>query len=299
MESFATGLLAIGLAGVFAAVSAEGAEDAQAKAIEAAAPDQAPAKPAAPRKVLVYGRVPTHGDSVRFCFMAIEILGKKSGAFETVCSGDPTVFLPESLKQFDAIVMNNTHESNPLLPEDFKKLTPEQQKAAKEQEETLKKSFLDFVSSGKGLVGIHGASCSVQWPAYNELIGGTYAGHITGAVSVKAEEPAHPLCAMLPKDGFEANDEIYLFGGPYSRAKLRILTGLDLEKTKDPGKRPDKDYAVSWVRDYGKGRVFYCSLGHMLSSYTNPNALKHVLAGIQFAIGDLAADASPRPKAKE
>ncbi len=296
MESLTAGVLAIGLAGLLAAVSAKGAEDERAKAIEAAAPDQAPAKPGAPRKVLAYGRVPTHGDSVRFCFMAIQALGKKTGAFETVCSGDPTVFLPESLKQFDAIVVNNTHESNPLLPEDFKKLPPEQQKAAIKQELVLKKCLIGFVAYGKGLVGIHGAACSVSYPDYNEMIGGTYAGHMTGAAWVKADDPTHPLCAMLPKEGFEANDEIYFFGGAFSRTKLRVLTSLDLAKTKDPGKRPDKDYAVSWIREYFKGRVFYCSLGHAYSSYTNPNVLKHILAGIQFAIGDLPADASPRPR---
>ena len=51
------------------------------RAIEQAAPDQAPAKPAKTRKVLVYGRVPTHPKSVPFCFNAFEILGKKTGAF--------------------------------------------------------------------------------------------------------------------------------------------------------------------------------------------------------------------------
>jgi type 1 glutamine amidotransferase len=52
---------------------------------------------------------------------------------------------------------------------------------------------------------------------------------------------------------------------------------------------------VSWVRPYGKGRVFYCTLGHAKTAYTNPAVMKHYLAGIQFAIGDLKADASPRP----
>jgi type 1 glutamine amidotransferase len=61
----------------------------------------------------------------------------------------------------------------------------------------------------------------------------------------------------------------------------------------DPGKRPDKDYAISWVREYGKGRVFYCALGHAAPTYWNPAVLKHFLAGIQFAIGDLKAEAKP------
>jgi hypothetical protein len=223
----------------------------------------------------------------------MEILGKKTGAFETVASGDPKVFLPESLKQFDAIVMNNTHEATPWLPWNLKELDEPQQKAAREQEGTLKKSFLDFVANGRGLVGIHGAACSVQWPEYMGLVGGAYAGHITGSVWVKPLDPAHALCAGLDGETFEVNDEIYIFGPPFSREKVRVLMGLDLSKTKDPGNRPDKDYAVSWVREYGKGRVFYCSLGHAASSYRSPQVLQHVLAGIQFAIGDLPADAKP------
>jgi hypothetical protein len=269
--------------------------DAQARAVEAAAPERAPAAPARPRKLLVYGRVPTHPESVPACFQAIEILGRKTGAFQAVSSGDPAMFLPERLAQFDAVVMNNTHEPNPLLPFDFKKLPKDQQAAAKEREKALKKSFLDFVANGKGLVGIHGATCSVQWPEYMELLGGTYAGHITETVWIKPEEPDHPLCRPLEGKSFQVQDEIYFFRSPpYSRDKQRILLSLDLGKTPDPGSRPDRDYAVSWVRQYGKGRVFYCSLGHMASVYRNPILLRHYLAGIQLAIGDLPAEASPR-----
>ena len=147
--------------------------------------------------MLVYGRVQTHGDPVRWCFAAMEILGKKTGAFEAVASGDPTMLLPENLKKFDAIVMNNTHEQAFWLPVDFKELPEARQKAAKAQEEAIKTSFLDFVSGGKGVVGIHGATCVFTWPEYKELIGGLYAAHITAPVWIKAEEPAHPLVAAL------------------------------------------------------------------------------------------------------
>jgi len=268
--------------------------EGQVKQIERAAPDKAPAVPAKPRKVLVYGRVETHGAPVQLCFKAMEILGKKSGAFEAVSSGDPTMFLPENLRQFDAIVMNNTHERAFWLPSDFKELSEAQQKAAQDLEAPIKKSFLDFVAGGKGIVGIHGATCVSTWPEYMELIGGLYAGHIGGPVWIKAEEPAHPLCAPLAGQGFEISDEIYMFRTPpYSREKVRVVLGLDLSKTKDPAKRPDKDYPISWVRPYGKGRVFYCSLGHASSAYCHPVVMAHYLAGIQFAIGDLAAEATP------
>jgi hypothetical protein len=60
--------------------------------------------------------------------------------------------------------------------------------------------------------------------------------------------------------------------------------------------RADGDFAVSWVRNYGKGRVFYCSLGHRNEIFWNPAVLQHYLDGIQFALGDLPADAAPSAK---
>lgn len=293
----------VGLLGLSLLTQVKGADPnqytfpaARLRAIEQAAPEAALVKPAKPRKLLVYGRVPTHGDSVICCFEAMKVLGRKTGAFEAVSSGDPAVFLPETLRQFDAVVMNNTHETNPWLPFGFKDLGPAQQAAARQREEVLKKSFLDFVAGGKGLVGIHGTTCMVKWPEFMELVGGTYGGHFTGPAWVKPEQPDHPLCAMMRGMSFEVNDEIYIFREPYTRQRLRVLTCLDLDKTQDPLRRADKDYAVSWIRTYGKGRVFYCSLGHTASSYQNPTVLAHYLAGIQYALGDLAADATPQPK---
>ena len=101
------------------------------KAMEAAAPDVPVVPPKRPRRVLVYGRVATHPESVVCCFRAMEILGRKSGAFTAVPSGDPAMFLPESLKQFDVVLMNNTHERTPMLPWDFEQLSPDKQAVAR------------------------------------------------------------------------------------------------------------------------------------------------------------------------
>lgn len=267
--------------------------EATARAIEEAMPDKPIVPPGRPRKLLVYGRVPTHPGSVACCFKAIEAMGKKTGAFEAVASGDPLVFLPENLKQFDAVLMNNTHEQHPMLPLDFKTLTDEQKAAASQREAMLQKSLLNFVAGGKGIVGIHGA-VATSWAEYLEMMGGSYGGHFMGPVWVKPEDPAHPLCAPLEPQGFQLFDEIYVAKERDFRKVVRVLLSLDLRKMPDPGKRADGDYVISWVRPYGKGRVFYCSLGHEPSSYCDPRVLRHYLAGIQFALGDLEADATPR-----
>ena len=60
-------------------------------------------------------------------------------------------------------------------------------------------------------------------------------------------------------------------------------------------KRPDNIYPVAWIRTYGKGRVFYNSLGHMPETFMTPEIVGHFLAGLQFMLGDLAADTTPNP----
>ncbi|MHB0957200.1 MAG: ThuA domain-containing protein [Pirellulaceae bacterium] len=266
---------------------------ATARAIEEAVPDKPIVAPARPRMLLVYGRKPTHPGSVACCFKAIEAVGKKTGAFQAVTSGDPLVFLPANLHQFDAVLMNNTHEQRPMLPLEFKTLGDEQKAAASQRETMLQQSLLDFVAGGKGIAGIHGA-VATGWGEYLEMMGGSYDGHFTGRVWVKPEDPAHPVCAPLEREGFQLSDEIYIAKEREFRKVVRVLLRLDLRKMPDPGKRADGDYVISWIRRYGKGRVFYCALGHEPSSYCNPQVLRHYLAGIQFALGDLEADAEPR-----
>jgi HEAT repeat protein len=87
-------------------------------------------------------------------------------------------------------------------------------------------------------------------------------------------------------------DEIFRFPSPpYTREKLHILLTMtpDTVQTCAGCTRPDADYAVSWIREYGQGRVFYSVLGHTASDFWEPWILKHFLAGVQFALGDLAA----------
>ena len=261
--------------------------------IAAAAPDKAPAKPAKRRRLLVWGHSWTHTPNV-FAEEALKILGGKTGAYQAVVSDDPRLLLGESLPSFDALVMNNIHEGEPFLPADFAKRTKVRQAAARKLDEAVRKSILEFVRSGKGIVGIHAATAALQgWKEYGEMMGGYYGGHITREVAIKLDDPTHPVNACFASKPWSIFDEVYISREPYSRKKLRVLLSLDLTKMKDPGTRPDKDYAISWVRLCGKGRVFYTTLGHCEKTYWNPMFLRHVLAGVQFALGDLQAPATP------
>jgi type 1 glutamine amidotransferase len=260
--------------------------------IEAAAPQGAPAKPARPRRVLVWGHTWTHTPNP-FAEKALEALGRKTGAFQATISDDPRLLLGDRLPKFDALVLNNIHETEPFLPEDFAGLDPEQKKAAKQFDQAVKESILEYVRSGKGLVGIHAATAAFQsWPDYGPLMGGFYDSHILQEVTIKLDDPSHPINACFQNKPFTVRDEMYIFRD-YSRSHVRVLASLDLSRMADPGKRADKDYAVSWVRAEGQGRVFYTTLGHEPSVYWNPVFLQHLLAGIQFALGDLPGETAP------
>lgn len=250
--------------------------------IRAALPTAPLVKPAKPRRVLIYNDCRGYRHSaVPYGAAALRMIGEKTGAYEAVFSDDPAVFSPERLGDFDAVCFNNTTGE---LFDDV----------------TLKDSLLNYARRGGGIVGIHAATdCFYQWPEYGELMGAYFDGHPWHAdqtVTVKIDEPAHPIVAMFDGKSFKVTDEIYQFRAPYSRDRLRVLMSLDTDQTDMtlPGiNRTDGDFAVSWVRNYGRGRVFFCSLGHNHHIFWTPVILKHYLAGVQFACGDLRASAVP------
>lgn len=275
--------------------------------IRQAAPDEPPARPQAERKVLVYSNATGFKHSViPVAATAFQILGARSGAYQAVLSSDPASFEPENLKQFDAIILNNT-TGDLLMPEakELKGKSQDQKDKLLAAARRRRQALLDFVRSGKGLVGTHAATDSAYgWKEYGRMIGGYFDGHPWNArttVTVKVDQPDHPVNKAFGGESFRITDEIYQFGpgkagwDPYSRKTHRILLSLDLDNSpkKRGMKRKDKDYAISWIKPYGKGRVFYCSLGHNNAVFTRPAVLSHYLAGIQYALGDLQADDSP------
>jgi type 1 glutamine amidotransferase len=132
-------------------------------------------------------------------------------------------------------------------------------------------------------------------------VGATFGGHPWGPAGnwqVKLEEPSHPLLRAWGGKGFKMHDEFYELAAPYQRADRRVLMSLDLTDPATAGVTPlhrtDKDFAVSWIKRQGKGRVFYCMFGHIGDPFQNRAVLEYYLDGIQYALGDLDVDASPR-----
>ncbi|MGE5609383.1 MAG: ThuA domain-containing protein, partial [Bacillota bacterium] len=213
---------------------------------------------------------------------------------------DLTLFEAENLKQFDAIFFNNTNNEI-FLPENFDKLPPEQKAQAAAPDQRLKQNLVDYLKSGKGLAVIHAGVASFrQWPEFGNIIGARFTNHPWGSgstVTLKVDEPTHPLAQAFKQTSFPIRDEIYQVGDPYSRTRQRVLLSIDTTHTDMTPKtivRTDKDFAMTWIKPYGQGRVFYNALGHDHDIFWNPAVLQHWLDGIQFVLGDLPADDTPR-----
>ena len=144
------------------------------------------------------------------------------------------------------------------------------------------------------------------WPEFNTMIGGFFKFHWNDGqdITVKVDDPNSPLTAMFKgKPELVIVDETYTMSREtYSRKNLRVLTSIDYakmtpeDKAKESNPRPDGDYALSWIRREGKGRVFYEAHGHNEKIYAITPMLEHVLAGMQYVLGDLQADDSPSQK---
>ena len=271
--------------------------------ITEAAPAQARAKPEKPRRLLVVSIAQGFWhDSIPYGKKAIEALAAKTGAFEAVVSDDLRNFEPQSLAKFDAVVLNNTNNEF-FLPENYEQLSGAEKEAADRRDAALKKSFAEWLAGGKGLVLLHvGIGSFRKWPEFGEIAGARFDGHPLGQrlVTLKVDDPAHPLAAAFKTPTFQIMDEIYQVSDPYSRDKLRVIVSIDTAKTDTNVKginRKDGDFGMVWVKSYGKGRVFFSAFGHVHDLFWNPMILQHWLDGIQFALGDLKADTTPSAKA--
>ena len=256
------------------------------KKITAALPEKATAKPGKPRRILIFWRCEGffHG-SIPRGNEALRLMGEKTGAYQSVVSDDMAMFDPGKLDPFDAVMFNNTT-------------------SLKFNDPKHRETLMAFVKGGKGVCGIHAATDNFyNWPEAAAMMGGLFHGHPWGGGgtwAMKLDEPDHPINKGFAGKGFWIKDEIYRMREPYTRENLRVLVSLDMSKERmQKGSREDKDNAVAWIRQLGAGRVFYCSLGHNNHIFWTPAVLQHYLDGIQFALGDFEADATPSAKLSE
>lgn len=201
---------------------------------------------------------------------------------EPVVSDELAHFDPERIGGSRVIVFNNTTGELPLSG-------------------AQREALLKFVSDGGGFVGVHAASDTLyEFTGYGVMLGGYFDGHPWNAgdtVTLKVEEPGHPVAKPLGEGPWTLREEIYQFRAPYDRAKVRVLLSLDVQRTdmRKPGvKRTDGDFALSWVRRYGEGRVFYCALGHNREVWEDAKFRGHLREGLRYAAGLVRMEDGPR-----
>jgi len=279
----------------------------RARQIREAAPQKPQVAPKQPRRVLVWitpphlmEKDPHKRYNIPYAAEAMKALGETTGAFEPVVTGDLVHFAPKRLAVYDAVVLCNASQDW-IVPSDDAMAGLGHLGDTKEAvAEVLKKTFLEWVRSGRGIMAFHYAmGGNRKWKAFHEMLGATYWGHPWNEeVGIAVEEPDHPLCAAFDgKKTFRLAEEIFQFNDPYSRRAVRVLLSLDTSATNMGVKwihRKDNDFALAWVKPYGKGRIFYTAIGHRTEHFWNPMILRFYLSGIQFATGDLAAPADPR-----
>lgn len=226
-------------------------------------------------------------------------LGQKSGAFtvvDIVGSGprpkekaEETAWMEKltaalagkmssaALKNYDGIIFANTTGDLPLPDKD---------------------AFLKWIAAGHAFIGMHSATDTFRGHTpldpYVEMIGGEFKTHGAQAeVTCINQDPKHPACKNFGPT-FTVKDEIYILNG-FDRAKVHGLLTLDKHpNTGEPG-----DYPIAWWKKYGKGKVFYTSLGHREDVWESDAYQKHILGGIKWALGLEKGDAKPQTKKKK
>ncbi len=226
-----------------------------------------------------------HHESVSDALGTLYELGQETGLWETFIHTDVRTItkkkLPmnaKNLDYFDAVFFMTTGE----LPMD------DQQKA----------DLISFVKEdGKGFLGAHNATDTFyEWPEYGEMIGGYFDGHPWNQfdATIKVEDPDFPAMKFFPPT-FHIMDEIYQTKD-FSRSRVRVLMSLDTSKVdlSKQGVHTD-NIPVAWARDYGKGRVFYCGLGHRPEVWQRKDIREMWTEAVKWAMGMTEGDATPRP----
>jgi len=218
-----------------------------------------------------------HSDSIPVAEEVLKQLGETSGKFEVDYVRTDAEMAEKmtvaALKNYDGVFFASTTGDLPL---------PDRE------------GFLAWLKEGHGFCGAHAASDTFHgFPAYIEMIGGEFKTH--GAqvkVDCLLEDLNHPAVKPFKGQTFTVFDEIYQFQS-YDRRKVHGLLGMD----KHPNEKTPGYYAVSWCKDYGKGRMFYTSLGHRVDVWKNPTYQEHVLGGILWALKEAKGSAKlPKPE---
>jgi type 1 glutamine amidotransferase len=243
------------------------------------------------KRILIVGAA--HGwqhDSITDAMATIWSMGQETAMWDSYIRTDYQLITKgnagingKNLNAFDALVFVNTTGEMDLS-------------------DSQKQDLLSFVhDDGKGFVGVHAAlDANYKWPEYAEMIGGWFDEHpwMTFDAPIINEDPQFPAVRHFPH-AFTKRDEIYQ-AKQWSRDKVNVLLRLDETKLKFENNprvhRTDHDFAVAWAKMYGKGRVFYSTLGHTNESWKDPDVKTMYFEAIKWALGLTEGSTETHPK---
>src|SRR6218665_2055003 len=214
-------------------------------------------------RVLVFAKTAGfHHASIPQGELAIIKLGQENG-FDVDTTSSADVFNVDSLKKYSAVIFLSTTGDvlNNFQEADFER----------------------YIQSGGGFVGVHAATdTEYDWGWYGRLVGAYFNGHpqIQEAV-LHVTDSSNISTAHLPA-AWRRKDEWYNFKKLDS--SLHVL--MEIDEQSYQGGTNGGSHPMAWYHDYDGGRSFYTACGHVDESYTDPLFLKHLLGGIQYAIGE-------------
>ena len=219
-----------------------------------------------PHVLLFFKNTTWYHESIPAGINAITTLGKQNG-FSVDTTSDAGKFTEESLKKYSAVIfLNNADNKSELL---------------NIYQET---AFERYIQAGGGYVGIHAASDSeYDWGWYGDLVGGYFNGHPNEhqETILNVVDTTHPSTKHLTSK-WKIKEEWYNF--KKLSKDVHVLISLD-EKTIKGGTTGDY-HPLAWYHEFDGGRAWYTAIGHREDVYSNSDYLKHLLGGIQYAIGE-------------
>ena len=214
---------------------------------------------ASPVRVLFLGHESKLHNSNEYYPILSKSLGRDAIYFDYVTSVNQALDDAGYLNQFDALLLYANH---PRLSS------------------VQWKNLLSFVRSGKGFIPVHCASwCFANIPEYDQLVGGRFKSHQGAVFSPRVVESNHPAVQGIGK--LEAWDETYFHvrHNPKNRTVLMVRDPLP----GDPNEQPEP---WTWVREEGKGRVFYTASGHDERVWSKLEFHQLLKNGILWAVGE-------------
>jgi type 1 glutamine amidotransferase len=268
--------------------------------IEQLAPNGPTIKNVTKKKILVFSKATGYDHwTIPHNIEMLKILARKSGVFEIYIGYDIENFDLKNLEKYDAVILNNSNPKGPkrdLFWDLLKANTSMTEQEIDTKAPKYEQNLLDYVAKGGGLMMLHGAiTVQNNSPEFSKMTGGSFDYHPKQqSIHLKEVNASHPLVAAFKGNGLTQVDEPYFFKNAYFDYNFRPLLYMEVDKLEDVKQVVDSNIVyVSWIKRYGKGRVFYSSPSHNAQCMDNPEFLQFLLDGMQYVVGDLKCDDTP------